>query len=261
MASVVLVTGEPPHPQLLLAAREVRRYVYASTGALLRLEVRRCGGGVVPSAPGSVALLEAPCAFELGLLSATTELRGEAHLVRRLSSGTTAVSGGSELALLFGAYRFAELALGVHFGIGGDIVRRVDWSTYAAGSRKLREQGGVSSPVFEVRGLIPFHDFNEGPDLWEAGNYKAYASQMAKLRLNLLALHDYNYYNDRHASYDPSRPSLYAEPAVWMGPPSDVDASGGVHSSYANGTEPVSWHSTCISQNGGLSNPGPPPSW
>ena len=99
--------------------------------------------------------------------------------------------------------------------------------------------GAVRAPSVSVRGLVPFHDFNEGPDLWSAANYEAYTAQLAKLGYNQIALHNYNYYE-----------APYAEPTTWLGPARAVDASGHVRAAYADGTQRVSWHSTCISESG-----------
>ena len=43
-------------------------------------------------------------------------------------------------------------------------------------------------------------DFSEGPDLWEAADYKRYLTQMAKLQLNFIGLHSYvELVNSMHA--------------------------------------------------------------
>ena len=259
--AITLLSGSQPPSQSLLAAREVRRYVYASTGVLVPLSLRGCEAAQVADVPGAVVLLTAACARLLGeadvrpvarALERAAGLDGEAHLIHRLSGGAVAVGGGDAIGLLYGAYHFAELVLGVHFGVGGEIVRPVRWDEYHAGASTLGDSGVLRQPQFAVRGINPFHDFAEGPDFWDAANYKAYTSNMAKMRMNLLALHNYANYkslSNRKGGYDPSYP-LYTEPAVWLGPASDVDAAGHVHSSYANGTQPVTWHSTCISQDG-----------
>ena len=266
----ILLLTHDRDPQAFLAAREVRRYVYAATGELAAIRSSEgCdarGMAPLPGQPGGVLLISAPCAKAelrrampdvmrdgnlVSALNTSAGLHGEEHLVYRLASGLTVLGGSGELAMLYAAYRFAELALGVHFTIGTDIIRPQSLAAYAAGSRALRSHGGVSAPNFAVRGLHPFHDFNEGPDLWTIGNYKSYAAQMSKLRLNLLAVHDYAYYKDgARGVYDPSQPQRYVEPAVWLGPPADVDAAGRVRSSYRTGMEPVSWHSSCMRQDG-----------
>lgn len=85
--------------------------------------------------------------------------------------------------------------------------------------------------------------------------------------MNFIGLHSYNYYNEVHAdvkvtqpahkrrsAQPPPGPSLSragrAEPLIWQGPLAAVDASGNVSVSYLDGQQPVSWTSTCISQDG-----------
>ena len=58
----------------------------------------------------------------------------------------------------------------------------------------------------------------EGPDWWNVDDYKLYLSQMAKMRMNFIGLHNY--------------PSPLGEPTVWIGPAEDVAEDGSVRRSY-----------------------------
>ena len=51
-----------------------------------------------------------------------------------------------------------------------------------------QERGG---PLFELRGIQPFHDFPEGPDWWNADHYKSVLSQLPKMGMNFFGLHCY----------------------------------------------------------------------
>ena len=75
-------------------------------------------------------------------------------------------------------------------------------------------------PLFELRGIHPFHDFPEGPDWWNENDYKAIISQLPKLRMNFFALH----------TYPEKGPN--AEPTVWIGLPEDIEPDGKVKFSY-----------------------------
>jgi hypothetical protein len=44
----------------------------------------------------------------------------------------------------------------------------------------------TGKPLFELRGILPFHDFPEGPDWWNTDDFLAYISQLAKMRMNCL---------------------------------------------------------------------------
>ncbi|MFG0251364.1 MAG: malectin domain-containing carbohydrate-binding protein, partial [Phycisphaerales bacterium JB038] len=85
----------------------------------------------------------------------------------------------------------------------------------------------TQEPIFALRGILPFHDFTEGPDWWEADDYKAYLAQLVKLRMNFLGMHCY------------PEGGVGPEPLVWIGHPDEVDSGGKVSSSY-----PSRWAST-----------------
>ena len=192
--------------QVRLAAKEVRRYVYLRTGKLLVI-----GTGRTDSADPGITLAVDPA------------LGKEAYRLK--SDGKTlGISGGSETAVLYGAYAFAG-KLGVRFELHGDVIpdAKIPWS--------LPQLDETHEPLFELRGIQPFHDFLEGPDWWNADDYKAYASQMVKMKMNFIGLHSYPW----HKPWTHVCP----EPGIWIGLPEDVDAAGKVKSSY-----PASWANT-----------------
>ena len=182
--TIVCPPAAPANVQL--AAKEIRRYVYLRTGNLL--PVAETGRGIV---------LKIDPAFG-------------AEEYRITPDG---IAGGSDLGVLYGAYRYAEL-LGVRFYLHGDVVP----------DERLKELPNVSDagkPEFAVRGILPFHDFPEGPDLWEADDYKAVLAQMVKLRMNFIGLHTY------------TECGWGSEPTAWLGLPEDVDEQGRPRFSYA----------------------------
>jgi hypothetical protein len=264
--------GAEHAPLLDLAAREVRRYVYAATAELAPLSaaVGACSAAGISAAaaaaPGAVVLLGPGCAEQalaalapqrsgdladetVAALRDAAALGEEEHLVRASPSGAVLLAGGgSGTATLWAAYRYAELALGVQFGIGGDRIPRRSPAEHAAARALLPTTGGgIESPEFSTRGLNPFHDFEMGPDFWEAENYKAYTTQMSKLRMNFIGLHNYNYYNEATGYYSFSL--RHSEPTVWQGAPEDVDEHGNVTRSYSS-HQGVSWQSTCLPEDG-----------
>ena len=169
-----------------LAAKEIRRYLYLRTGKLW--PVAETGQGLTLKIDPALAAQE----------------------YRITSDGIT---GGSDLGVLYGAYRYAEL-LGVRFYLDGDVVpdERLD---------ELPALSDTGKPEFAVRGVLPFHDFPEGPDLWEADDYKAVLAQMVKLRMNFIGLHTY------------TECGWGSEPTVWLGLPEDMDEQGRPRFSYA----------------------------
>jgi hypothetical protein len=201
----VIVNGAGDFPLSRLAAREVRRYVYVRTGELLPIVAARSGGG------DRVVLEEDPSLDreEYGL---NTRPDGKSRVLT--------ISGGSDIAVLYGVYHFAEI-LGVRFALHGDVIPdgRI--------ALTLPEIDVTRTPLFEQRGIQPFHDFTEGPDWWSMDDYKAVLTQMVKLRMNWIGFHCYPEGN------------VGPEPLVWIGLPEDVNADGTVRSGY-----PSRWAST-----------------
>ncbi len=205
-ADAVVVAAPDAPPLVRLAAREVARYVYLRTGERLAV------ADTVPSGSDAIRLRRDP------------QLAAESY---RLKSGDAAgggkvidLTGGSDVAVLYAAYQFAE-SLGVRFYLHGDVLpdKRMAFV--------LPDLDETHTPLFEKRGLLPFHDFTQGPDWWEADDYKACFTQMVKMRMNVMGLHCY--------PEGPAGP----EPLVWIGHPDDVDGSGKVSFS-----SPSFWAST-----------------
>ncbi|MCX6927959.1 MAG: malectin domain-containing carbohydrate-binding protein, partial [Verrucomicrobia bacterium] len=189
-ADVIVCPPEAP-ANVRLAAQEIRRYVYVRTGTLL--PVAKSGTGIV--------------------LKIDPTLERQQFKLKTAGNGLT-VSGGSDLAVLYGAYAFAE-KLGVRFYLHGDVVP--DGQVRFA----IPDLDETGTPAFETRGILPFHDFPEGPDLWAADDYKAVLSQMVKLRMNFLGLHTY------------TECGWGSEPTAWLGLPQDVKENGDPLYSYA----------------------------
>jgi len=197
-----IVTAPAPSPVEIFAAREIRRYVYLRTGELLPIRPRR-------AEPGA-SLVIAIGRDRRGRLESQEYAIGGG----RVGRGTIVwAGGGSDKATLYAAYRLVE-RLGVRFYLHGD--------TIPDGKIPLDFSGVNESarPLFELRGIQPFHDFPEGPDWWDVDDYKAYLGQLPKLRMNFFGLH----------TYPEGGPN--AEPTVWIGLPSEVEADGRVRASY-----------------------------
>ncbi len=194
--NIFLPPGAPPNVRL--AAKELRRYVYVRTGRLLALSETE-GSGIT--------------------------LKLDPRLGRqqfRLKGGGAqlSISGGSDIAVLYGAYAFAE-KLGVRFYLDGDVIpdERIPFAFPAVDE--------TQQPLFELRGIQPFHDFPEGPDWWDQDDYLACLSQLAKLRMNFLGLHCY------------PEGGVGPEPLVWIGLTNDLAREGRVTFSY-----PAFWANT-----------------
>ena len=113
--------------------------------------------------------------------------------------------------------------LGIRFYLHGDVIPdgRIPFS--------LPNITEDFTPLFAIRGIQPFHDFPEGPDWWNADDYKAILSQLPKLGMNFFGLHTY------------PESSVGPEPATWIGLSEDCDENGEVTFSY-----PSHWFNTIL---------------
>ncbi len=195
-AEIRVVCPPDAAPRERLAALEIVRYVYLRTGQLPVLRQ-------LPATSGETIALERNPS-QLGPQEFTIQTRGQ-----RIT-----ITGGGDLGVLYGAYRFAEL-LGVRFYLHGDVIpdeRLTAWP-------EVNETG---KPLFAIRGVNPWGWHPFGFDAWSADDYKAIFAQLAKMRMNFLGIHCYPEGHPR------------AEPTVWHGLAGDFDAEGRVKSSYVS---------------------------
>ena len=226
-ATLQIVVSDEAPPAERLAGKEVRRYLYLRTGRLVPLVV---SAGQLPAAPVSPIVVGAKdraavrslVQRDADLADALASLRPQQYLLKTATydgRNVALIVGGDAVGTLYGAYRFAE-HLGFRFYPHADVVPDERSGLQLP---KLDERG---EPLFETRGIQPFHDFPEGPDWWNADDYKAVITQLPKLRMNFLGLHTY------------PQGGVGPEPTVWIGLKEDVNADGSVRfsspSSYQN---------------------------
>ena len=123
------------------------------------------------------------------------------------------VAGGDATGTLYAAYRFAE-HLGVRFYLHGDVIPDKQIAL------ELPTLDETRKPLFDRRGIQPFHDFPEGPDWWSRDGYKAILGQLPKMGMNFFGLHTY------------PEGDVGPEPLVWIGPPREIAPDGKVKASY-----------------------------
>lgn len=203
------ISGNLERPGQYFAAKELRRYLYLTTGQLGRITAD------VPRAPGDHFRLEID--DRLGAEEYDIATAGGAGNLR------VRIAGGSEAAILYGVYAYVE-KLGVWFSLSGDEIPRKPLE--APPRVNVRE-----NPAISVRGVQLFADFPEGIDWWGETEYLAYIAQLPKLRLNFLGIH----------TYGEEMPA--AEPTVWIGKRESVARDGSVALAY-----PASYHSSLRGQ-------------
>ncbi|MBM3310354.1 MAG: hypothetical protein FJY80_02485 [Candidatus Aminicenantes bacterium] len=219
--TVYVIRGASAYERL--AAAELRRYLYLTTGELVAIrevyslsQIR--AGGLILDSQARLFLDDAPAksGFEPVSPEVARGLGFEGYWLKTIRQGSRRhllIAGGSGLGTLYGTYAFIE-KLGVRFYLEGDVVPE---ERAAFVFPDLDEK---ARPLFARRGIQPFHDFAEGPDWWDEETYKTILMQLPKLRMNVFGLHTYPEKNPN------------AEPTVWIGLPGEFDAAGNVSASY-----------------------------
>ena len=203
---LMIILPENAGPTEWLAAKEIRKYVYQRCDVLAGIQE-----GLKGKAKGRVIVLD------LDILLDDQEFRLKTY--QSIKSKVLRISGGSSQAILFGAYEFAE-QLGIRFYLHGDVIpdEKIPF--------RLPDLNLQKKPLFATRGILPFHDFPEGPDWWNENDYKAVIAQLPKLKMNFIGLHNYPWRTD----FNGEGPK--AEPLVWIGNKEAVNADGTVQTAY-----------------------------
>jgi hypothetical protein len=203
-----------------LAAKEIRRYLYLRTGKLTTI-IQTNNRPPLKNSLIIVGQKDSPVIKSITtrntqLSSMINSLQPQQYILKTISQRqgqAVLVIGGDSTGTLYAAYRFAE-HLGVRFYMHGDTIpdKLIDLKI-----PKLSEKG---IPLFNLRGIQPFHDFPEGPDWWNIDDYKAIIGQLPKMRMNFFGLHTY------------PQGGVGPEPTVWIGMPDDFNKDGTVKHSY-----------------------------
>ena len=123
---VAVVRSDEASFQVLLAAREVRRYLYLRTGGLLRISTPgsrfKTTDGIVIGVKGAphlkAHLKDKALAGRIGALGP------QQYAIKTVASGSgraVIIAGGDPVGALYGAYRFIE-HFGVRFYLHGDVI-------------------------------------------------------------------------------------------------------------------------------------------
>jgi hypothetical protein len=189
----------------------VRRYFYLRTGELLPI----VSASQLPAGEAIVVARKGR-----SIASAAGNTLAAQEYVMKTAGPVVYLVGGDDVGTLYAAYAFSE-RLGVRFYLHGDVIPD---QRMAPALPTLNE---TAKPLFDTRGIQPFHDFPEGPDWWDKDDYLSYIGQMPKLRFNFIGLHNY------------PEGAVGPEPGVWIGQPADFGAGGKVTFSY-----PSQWANT-----------------
>jgi len=184
-----------------LASREVRRYVYLRTGYWLSIINERPARGDV---------------IEISIDKSLDDQQYRLKTINENNRKVLRITGGSSVAVLYGAYHFAE-TIGVRFYLHGDVIPDEQLCIFS-----IPDLDETCQPLFELLGLNPWGSHVEGNDIWSTDDWKRVFTQMTKMRMNFLGAYSYP---EHGGQYD-------SESTVWIGRPEDCDANGRVVASF-----------------------------
>jgi len=231
----ILCPASPSKPELL-AAKEIRRYIYLRTGSLLPVSqgviIPKDNSNYITVGRKDRAIIK-DALLNTKHLPSSRSLKTEEYLLASISKGSrslTVVTGGDNFGALYAAYGFCE-KLGVRFYLHGDVIPDTPFSDWTAIERLTERQ----KPHFKIRGLNPWGSHPQGIDIWRVDDWKSVISQLAKLKMNFVGIHGYPEFWQMDQQ----------EPTVWTGFPEDVNPDGTVKaappSRFFNTQLPVQW--------------------
>jgi hypothetical protein len=205
-----------------LAAKEIRRYLYLRTGELMEIrqsdnhETDKTGAYILADKSNSII----SGTENLDLSGRIASLSSQDYNISSLEikgKKLLFIAGGDSIGLVYGTYRYLETT-GIRFHLHGDVIP--DDKTELA----IENLNITGSPIFNIRGILPFHDFPEGPDWWNLDDYKAIIAQIPKMGMNFIGFHTYP--EKVFGGWEK------AEPMVWIGLKEDVNDEGTVNFAY-----------------------------
>jgi len=205
-----------------LAAKELRRYLYLRIDKLIPI----IKGPIPDTSPSNGIMIGTRKNQELikflpdSIQTSIPNLTSEAYILytnNANGNSSSIILGADFQGLLFGTYRFLE-KLGVCFYLHGDVIPDEKITLNLPSFLEIRQ------PLFNIRGILPFHDFPEGPDWWDEEDYNLFITQLPKLQMNFIGFHTYPE-SDFLGAYK-------AEPLVWIGEEKNIMEDGKVTSAY-----------------------------
>ncbi len=183
-----IVIGSRASDMEIYAARELQRYLYDRTG-----EVAAIRRDTAPLNSPAFLIGEAATNRDIarlardGRLNALDSLGSQGYLLKTLPGkpGILVISGGSPTGTLYGVYGLLADFYGVNFSFAGDVMPVKKIPLF------LPNVNESVTPRQTVRGVLPWTNFPQSATSYSFRDYKYVIDQMAKMRMNLLNLHNY----------------------------------------------------------------------
>ncbi|MGH2551533.1 MAG: hypothetical protein ACRDHN_19265, partial [Thermomicrobiales bacterium] len=191
MSEQGLIRIAPDAPaRLVLAARDLQRYLRQATGAVFSLDDGI--GDLAEIALGYVG--DGGIGDELVASGEVGAIPGSEGYAIRRTGNRVAIAGADLAGAVFGVYGLLEAGYGCGFFLGSEIVPDGGWPLLPDAIDLQR------APAFATRGFLPWYDFLSGPSAWNLKDYQLYIDRMVRMGLNFLGLHVYSHAAVNHSS-------------------------------------------------------------
>ena len=171
------------------AAQELQRYLWQVSGTFLEISTAETppSGSFILGQRKTNPLIDK--LTKDGRLSLSSENPGQQGYVLkrvRVKERDLYIIGGSDPeGCLYGVYGLLEDHFGLTFGLAGDVLPDVQKSLDLP---SLDERHAPSVPV---RGILPWSNWPQTTTSYSWADWKAVIDQMAKMRMNMLMVHNY----------------------------------------------------------------------
>ena len=206
----IVVGAEAPELEQY-AARELQRYLYALSGTLLPITTdakANSDAAFVVGQPGTNKKISEY--VQAGLLKVSPEDPGEQGYVlksfKNKKQQVLAIAGSDAIGSLYGVYGLLEDHYGVGFYFDGDVMPETKMPLVMAAVDERKR------PKQAVRGVLPWINFFQSATVWSMADFRFTIDQMAKMRMNLLNLHNYNGFWGHQEMFFPFNPAV----RYWM---------------------------------------------
>ncbi|MCX6873310.1 MAG: malectin domain-containing carbohydrate-binding protein [Verrucomicrobia bacterium] len=194
-AQIVVGAAAPALEQY--AAAELQRYLYARTGELLPIRTDEA-----PLNKDSFLIGQKSTNRHIsewvsaGTLAVDTSDPGEQGYVLRkiVTQGQggqgpreiLAIAGSDSAGTLYGVYGLLQDHYDIGFALEGDVIPQTKSALVLAQVDERKK------PKQSVRGILPWVNFFQSATVYSFEDYRFVIDQMAKMRMNLLNIHNYN---------------------------------------------------------------------
>ncbi len=190
MSQIVIIISKQADPKEEYAAKELQRYLYQLTGSKIEIE----SGGNISSDCFVIGTTQtnkvlAELAQDGHFMPATDELTDQGYVLKTLTvdgGKTLIITATDPQGVLYGVYGLLDDYYNIGFYMGGDVIPTPKRALEIVNVDERKR------PRQHTRGMLPWTNFPQSATVYSFEDYRFVLDQMAKMRMNLLHIHNYN---------------------------------------------------------------------